>query len=893
MKQNLQKTMLAKALAWALVGLTSVTLIGCGSGDDRKENSFEHSHDHEHGHNGHQHDNEGHHQHEQTLNPEEKRYPYKGEFPLKAQTLTNVNPNISKLVSSSNLTSIIGLNNTQQPFVLFSGHNTLDGWTDNKNAVDIVAVNSNVYILDNKNQLTTFWEHGDHFHSEKPITIINEKQITELTFVVNPNEKLPYVFDKKTGALFKIDAKTRQASQLFDSASLELDFVPEKIVWLGAKVDEHTKQESLNYHPQSKPAFAQLEQGRWVITGKTNTGTQKIAIVEQNTQKKPIIMTVDYPITDIVASSGYRYAIMASDNHDDSKDKVTFLDSGLSLQSHGNHSDPNISQPKLINSVINKPNPQLNHVNNSSTKFAIGFLGNQQQSAGFVAFSDDMLSKNQLNYQAVHEKAVSNMAINTIGEQILVVLPNQLQRYEFKNNVYQKNQTEAINCVVPQALVSGKNHTLLGCQGVVYEIVNGYSANEIKALAFQEAGIKNTQLLERLAMTKSETPFDYNNPDVEAVKKYLQGIKEIQLYAFDKEGSLDLTKVKGIEYLTNVEKLTLETTQFDENVPDIGQSIVNAFPNLTHLNISHTNIKDLSFISQLKKLTNIEFESVHSSGQPLTNFEFLTQHPNRENIKSISAGGNQITDISFVKNLPNLKKLTMVGNKIQNINVLSELQHLEILLLSDNQLTALPDLSNNQNLKELNLSNNLELAEVDSLSKLTKLERLIINNASISQLPSLSANKNLVVIHAYNNSLTDASVFSNLPLLKTLFIHKNRIISLDKLTGLPALEELEVQSNRLTSLPDMSAFVKLQRLSASKNQIFSIGEMSHSLKFVNLSHNRLLNLSSFVDLPSLEYLNAEHNYIQTAPIFIKPPVSLRLNYNSFNNPLNQPNIRNN
>lgn len=90
------------------------------------------------------------------------------------------------------------------------------------------------------------------------------------------------------------------------------------------------------------------------------------------------------------------------------------------------------------------------------------------------------------------------------------------------------------------------------------------------------------------------------------------------------------------------------------------------------------------------------------------------------NLKELDLSNNEITDISFIKDLKNIYKLDLSNNKISDINSLSNLVNLKILYMNNNSIS-----------------------DISSLSKLGKLRILYLNDNKVADLSALGQLENL------------------------------------------------------------------------------------------------------------------------------------------------------
>ena len=103
-------------------------------------------------------------------------------------------------------------------------------------------------------------------------------------------------------------------------------------------------------------------------------------------------------------------------------------------------------------------------------------------------------------------------------------------------------------------------------------------------------------------------------------------------------------------------------------------------------------------------------------------------------LKGLDLGHNNLTDISFLLNMPHLKVLILGENqKLKNISVIGELQELEYLELFTCGITDISPLTNLHRLMDLNLANN-NVKDWRPLKEMTWLKRLWISGMTAKKM---------------------------------------------------------------------------------------------------------------------------------------------------------------
>lgn len=221
---------------------------------------------------------------------------------------------------------------------------------------------------------------------------------------------------------------------------------------------------------------------------------------------------------------------------------------------------------------------------------------------------------------------------------------------------------------------------------------------------------------------------DSQNMTITAKKTDFENVIELN-EAYGKE----ITDITGIEYLTNLERINLNSNKITDLTP---------LSNLQHLNILYIEKNDCVDFSSLSNLTNL---------------------------KELQLGGNNISNgLSFLQNLNNLEKLSLNACEVPNeidISCILNLQKLEFLDLTqwtwitEEHLQRINELSN---LKELYL-NSCDIGDISFIEGL-QLECLEIGNTADSNgsnhISDLSPVQNMTTLHSLN--------ISRLPEIKTL-----------------------------------------------------------------------------------------------------------------------------
>ena len=172
------------------------------------------------------------------------------------------------------------------------------------------------------------------------------------------------------------------------------------------------------------------------------------------------------------------------------------------------------------------------------------------------------------------------------------------------------------------------------------------------------------------------------------------------------------------------------------------------------------------------------------------------------NLRTLYVGGNELTNIEVVKNMPSLACLGLSGNTISDFSPLQGLSNLMNLSVSNTGLTQLDTFVSY--IEGLKMLTNLDLGDdqlvsIKPLEKLTSLKYLWINNAGLTDISGLEGLKSLSELGLGSNQITDITVLSKLPRLEYVYLWDNQITDLASLLSLDYLRYVELSGNTLNA----------------------------------------------------------------------------------------------
>lgn len=235
----------------------------------------------------------------------------------------------------------------------------------------------------------------------------------------------------------------------------------------------------------------------------------------------------------------------------------------------------------------------------------------------------------------------------------------------------------------------------------------------------------------------------------------------------------DLT---GLEYATNITGLYL----YSNNISNIAP--LSSLTNLTVLNIQDNPIDDLSPLGSLISLIDLSLPSNRT-------FINYSEMASLTKLKQLYAPMNNISDITFMKNMSNLNRFDLPNNGITDLTPLSGLTKLDYIDLTNNNIDDLKPLLNSKNMTNLSVGGNNKLNDEDikDLEVLTKLQSLQISNSDIKDISPIASMTDLRLFNVQASKVEDISVLSGLTNLENVYVQGNYITDLSPISGLTNL----------------------------------------------------------------------------------------------------------
>ncbi|PEA76938.1 leucine-rich repeat domain-containing protein [Bacillus wiedmannii] len=229
------------------------------------------------------------------------------------------------------------------------------------------------------------------------------------------------------------------------------------------------------------------------------------------------------------------------------------------------------------------------------------------------------------------------------------------------------------------------------------------------------------------------------NLNTPITKEDLLKVKSLIVVEAKSKGIQDVT---GLEYMTNLETLTLEEVKV-ENI-----QFISSLRQLKSLSITYGELKDIGPLAELEHI-----ESLSLRDNKISDLSPLSQ---MKKIKMLDLNSNYIKDIKPLFTVTTLKTLTVANNQISNANLagIEQLKNVKSLSLSNNGLTNIEHITPMKKLVELDLSKN-ELENIEPVSRLSTVQSLNLEENYISDITPLSQLTGLYDLKLGSNEIRD------------------------------------------------------------------------------------------------------------------------------------------
>ena len=431
--------------------------------------------------------------------------------------------------------------------------------------------------------------------------------------------------------------------------------------------------------------------------------------------------------------------------------------------------------------------------------------------------------------------------------------------------------------------------------------------------AYKISSIKNEGIRNYIIDNYKHLFINYNGEEY-ITKNILSNIRSLDL------SNKELTSIDGIEIFENLFDLDLSNNNIKDispikklkslymiNLSNNNIKDVTFFKELTeeksmwYINLSNNKIKDISPLKNLK--TQYGFDLNISDNIGVTGYEEL------ENLTSINISRCNIKDVSKFKNSTKLNYLIIADTPeltgledlpeniyeldISNCNLekipIIENNNISYLDISENKLTTLEGIETFKNLYSLDVSKNI----IQDWKALEKIERdynyeiedeyyegyynelnIIANNCEISDIKVFNNIKTSCSLNLTDNNITDLSEFKcerlyyinlsdnkgitgleSLKDVRSVILNNCEINNIQEILKLENVLDLSLENNQISDFTPVFNLKNLISLSLANNKNLTGKYCSDILESLNLSNCTFDNNLEISEFRKLYYLN--------------------------------------
>lgn len=274
-------------------------------------------------------------------------------------------------------------------------------------------------------------------------------------------------------------------------------------------------------------------------------------------------------------------------------------------------------------------------------------------------------------------------------------------------------------------------------------------------------------------------------------------------------------------------------------------------------------VRELLHVSADYQLTTDQFWSITSFVVPsdAQSLEDLALFPH---LTSLAISSAQIRDLSPIIGLTRLTELVIDDTVLSadDIAAIAQLPELTTLCLTGCSISTIADLASCTKLTYLDLSGNM-IGNLDALKKMPALTYLDLSNNAVTSLTAIGGLKELTDLYLSGNSITDPAALAGCTALSTLDLSKNSLSTVYGLEQLPGLRSLILSENHLMDVSALAANTTLMELDISHNDLTDISALSalEQLFSLTFAHNQIHALPKFTENCTLVMIDGSHNLL--------------------------------
>jgi LPXTG-motif cell wall-anchored protein len=224
-------------------------------------------------------------------------------------------------------------------------------------------------------------------------------------------------------------------------------------------------------------------------------------------------------------------------------------------------------------------------------------------------------------------------------------------------------------------------------------------------------------------------------------------------------------------------------------------------------------IKDVSGLEYMTNLENLTLEEVE-----LENVKFISK---LRELKSVSITYSKLQDIGPLAELEHIENLSLRNNKISDLSPLSQMKNVKILDVNSNHIKDIKPLFTVTSLKTLTLANNqVSSASLEGIEQLKNVKKLSLSNNGLTNIEHITAMKKLADLDLSKNDLENITPLSKLSTVQSLDLEENYISDITPLSQLTGLYNLKLGSNEIRDVRPVQELGKRMYIDIQRQKIF-------------------------------------------------------------------------
>ncbi|MGS7464043.1 NEAT domain-containing protein [Bacillus paranthracis] len=224
-------------------------------------------------------------------------------------------------------------------------------------------------------------------------------------------------------------------------------------------------------------------------------------------------------------------------------------------------------------------------------------------------------------------------------------------------------------------------------------------------------------------------------------------------------------------------------------------------------------IKDVSGLEYMKNLENLTLEEVK-----LENIKFIS---NLRQLKSLSITYGELEDIGPLAELEHIESLSLRNNKISDLSPLSQMKKIKLLDLNSNYIKDIKPLFTAKSLRTLTVANNqISNANLAGIEQLKNVKSLSLSNNGLTNIEHITPMKKLVELDLSKNELENIEPLSRMSTVQSLNLEENYISDITPLSQVTGLYDLKLASNEIRDVRPVQELGKRMYIDVQRQKIF-------------------------------------------------------------------------